>query len=584
MSTRDPQSTSRRRRRPEASYDEASRAHGLSLGQGPASSGAGATGTGITRMGFFGCAALAVIAARLVWLQVVRGEELAEAAESQRTNTVTLHAKRGTIYDRNGKVLAMSVDCQTVYANPQLVTDPSAVAALLAEHLGGSSSDYVDLLLEDTTFVYVEQRVDEDIAEALEADLDAQGLSGIYFLDDVKRVYPFGSTAAQIIGYVGTDGEMIMEAGLDGTPIAGGVYDVTEAQDGTDIVVALDVDLQAAVEPLVVEAVETYEAESGSALVMDPRTGEVLAACSTPLPDFDNLTDVSTLNLGLVTDCFEPGSIFKLVTTAIGFELGLFDVDTTYTVPVTIEVGDDTVNDHDTRDYTMTMTVREMMRRSSNVGMALLEQTVIGSEAFADGVDAFGIGQATGIDFPGEADGIIYTPDYEYYEAQAGFMAFGQGVSIPMIQIIRAYQAVANGGVGLVPHLLLQRGEEEVDWGEGVQIVSAETCAKEVDVLRTVMEEGTGTTGLVDGYDIAGKTGTGEQASSEGGYEDYSYTSSLCGFANADDPEVLVYAGLNGTSYLASSSAGELFADLMGEAVSILGVQPAETDDDEDED
>ena len=568
--------------------------------QGEVRVGPGARDAGITRMGFFGAAIFAVIAARLVWLQVVDGEELAEAAESQRTNAVTLHAKRGTIYDRNGRALAVSVDCKTVYANPQYVDDPSSVAALLATYLGGSSSDYLDLLLQDTTFVYVEQRVDEDVAEGLEAALDEAGLAGIYFLDDVKRVYPYGSTGAQVLGYVGTegtglsgleyyyesilagtDGEMIMEAGLDGTPVAGGVYDVTEAQDGTDIVISIDIDVQETAESVIVEGVETYEAESGSALVMDPRTGEVVAACSTPLPDFDDLTDASTLNLGLVTDCFEPGSVFKLITTAIGFELGLFDVDTSYVVPVTIEVGDDTVNDHDTRDYTMTMTVREMMRRSSNVGMALLEQTVIGAEAFAEGVDAFGIGQATGIDFPGEADGIIYTTDYEYYEAQAGFMAFGQGVSIPMIQIVRAYQAVANDGVGLVPHLLVRRGTEEVDWGEGVQIVSAETCAKEVDVLTTVVEEGTGTSALVDGYAVAGKTGTGEQASSEGGYEDYYYTSSFCGFANAEDPQVLVYVGLNGTSYLASSSAGALFHDIMAEAVTVMGVPTVEDDEDE---
>lgn len=572
------------------------------LEQGEIRVGPGHDERGITRMGFFGAAIFVVIAARLVWLQVVEGEELAEAAESQRTNAVTLHAKRGTIYDRNGNALAVSVDCQTVYANPSAVDDPSGVASALAEVLGGSSSDYLDKLLEDTTFVYIEQRVDEDVAEDLEALLDERGLSGIYFLDDTKRVYPYGSTGAQVLGYVGTegtglsgleyyyesilagtDGEMIMETGLYGTPIAGGVYEVTEAQDGADIVIGLDINLQATVEELVLAGEETYEATSGMALVLDPKTGQIIAACSTPLADFDDISDLTALNLRMVTDSYEPGSLFKVVTTSIGFELGIFEPDTTYTIPVTIDVGEYTVADDDLRDYTMSMTVREMLRRSSNVAMAVLVRDVIGSEAFAEGVDALGIGHTTGIDFPGEAEGIVYSTDYEYYDAQACFMGFGQGVAVPMVQLIRVVQTFANGGVALTPHFLVSRDGEEVDWGEGERILSEEACEMEIDCMRAVIESGTGTNGQVEGYDVVGKTGTGEQSSTGEGYDDYGYTASLCGFANASDPEVLVYAGLNGVAYVAASSTAKVFSQIMTEAVQVLGIQPVETDD-EDED
>lgn len=565
-------------------------------------SGGGATDRGInitraTMLALFG-----VVAARLVYLQVFEADELAEAAESQRTNSITLHAKRGTIYDRNGNVLAMSVDCQTIYANPTVIDDPSGVANVLAEYLGGDSSDYLELLVEDTTFVYIEQRVDEDLAEELEAALDEADLSGIYFLDDTKRIYPYDDAGAQIIGYVGTegtglsgleyqyddilsgtDGEMIMETGLDGTPIAGGAYEITEAVDGSDLVISIDITIQAAAEEIIAEAVETYDSESGSAMVLDPTTGEVLAACSTPLPDFDNLTDDSSLNLKLVSSSYEPGSIFKVITTSIGFNLGLFDTETTYSVPVQILVGEDYVTDDDSRSETMSMTIREMLRRSSNVAMAQLVQEVIGAEAFAEGVEDFGIGSLTGIDFPGETTGIVKTYD-EYDGSTAGSMAFGQGVSIPMIQIVRAYSAVANKGVAMTPHFVVSIDGEAVDWGEGTEIISEDAAAMEIDIMRTVMEEGTGTNGQVEGYDIAGKTGTGEQADEEGGYEEYTYYSSLCGFANADDPQVLVYAGLEGTSYLAKSSAAYAFADIMSEAVSVLGVPTVEDDDEDSED
>lgn len=594
MSSRDRQSRPGRRAHPEASYDEASRARRRIRETRPGGSGSGGSDGGLvaTRRAFL--ALLGIVALRLGWLQVVRADDLSAMAEDQRTNVIELRAKRGTIYDRNGNVLAMSVECETVYANPTEITDASSVAEVLAEHLGGDASDYTDTLTQDTTFAYVSYQVDQDIAEALEADLSERGLSGIYFLGDTKRIYPYGSVGAQVIGYVGTEGtglsgleyqyddiltgtngSMIMETGLTGTPIAGGSAEITEAQDGTDIVISIDIDLQEACETLIAEAVETYSSDSGSVMVTQPGTGEVLAACSTPLPDFSDLTDVSSLNLKLVSSSFEPGSVFKVITTSIGLDLGLYTKDTVYSVPASYLVGDDYVTDDDGRDYTQDMTVTYMLAHSSNPAMALLVEEVIGSERFAEGVESFGIGQLTGIDFPGEVEGIVKTYD-EYDGSTAGSMSFGQGLAIPMVQIVRAYGAVANDGVPTTPHFLLTKGGEEVEWPAGDRIISAETAEAETDMMRAVMTEdyGTGTNGQVEGYDIAGKTGTGEQASEDGGYLESTYVASLCGFANADDPDVLVYVGLNGTSYLALSSAAHVFHDVMQQAVSIMGVSP----------
>lgn len=540
------------------------------------------------------CVIVAAVALRLFWLQVVDGPRLASEAESRRTNVVTLTARRGTIYDRNGKVLAMSVECQTIYANPKVVENASAVAQVLAQNLGGVASDYVGDLTADTTFRYIKRQVDQDVADKIKQELSDQGLAGIYYLKDSKRVYPYGSTGAQILGFVGsegtglsgleyyyndiltgTDGQMIMETGLGGTPIAGGTSEVTEAQNGTDIMLSIDIDLQEEAERIIAEGVETYQSESGSVMVSDPKTGEIYAACSTPLPDFSNLTDSSSLDLKLVSQSYEPGSVFKVITTSIGYDLGLYTPDTVYNVPARYMLGDNYVQDDDGRDYAEDMTVRYMLQHSSNPAMALLANEVIGPKRFAEGVEKFCIGQKTGIDFPGETTGIVKSYD-EYDGTTAGYMAFGQSVAIPMIQIIRAFAAVGNQGTLTTPHFLIAKAGEKVDWPSGGQAISAEACEQEIDAMRAVMTDGTGKNGAVEGYDIAGKTGTGEQAKDgSDGYEGYYYVASLCGFANADDPEVLVYAGLNGTSHLALGSAAHIFHDVMQQSVAILGIAPA---------
>lgn len=540
------------------------------------------------------CVIVAAVALRLFWLQVVDGPRLASEAEGRRTNVVTLTARRGTIYDRNGKVLAMSVECQTIYANPKVVENASAVAQVLAQNLGGVASDYVGDLTADTTFRYIKRQVDQDVADKIKQELSDQGLAGIYYLKDSKRVYPYGNTGAQILGFVGsegtglsgleyyyndiltgTDGQMIMETGLGGTPIAGGTSEVTEAQDGTDIMLSIDIDLQEEAERIITEGVETYQSESGSVMVSDPKTGEIYAACSTPLPDFSNLTDSSSLDLKLVSQSYEPGSVFKVITTSIGYDLGLYTPDTVYNVPARYTLGDNYVQDDDGRDYAEDMTLRYMLQHSSNPAMALLANEVIGPKRFAEGVEKFCIGQKTGIDFPGETTGIVKSYD-EYDGTTAGYMAFGQSVAIPMIQIIRAFAAVGNQGTLTTPHFLIAKAGEKVDWPSGGQAISAEACEQEIDAMRAVMTDGTGKNGAVEGYDIAGKTGTGEQAKDgSDGYEGYYYVASLCGFANADDPEVLVYAGLNGTSHLALGSAAHIFHDVMQQSVAILGIAPA---------
>ena len=580
--------TSRRGRR-EASYDGASRAR---------MEGMGLTDSGYVLrsriiLGLFLLVIVAIVA-RLAYLQVVSGDDLSTRAEGQRTNQATLYAHRGTIYDRNGNVLAMSVDCYTLYCNPTEVQDPSGVAAILEKHLGGERQDYMETLMLNTTFAYIQRQVDKDIAENIRTELNEGEYTGVYFLDDTKRVYPYGDVGGQVIGLVdidgngqsglelyyddilkGEDGSLVMEMGLGGDPIAGGVSQTIPAKDGTDITISLDIDLQRIAEQVIDEAQETYQADSGSVMMVDPTTGEILVCCSTPLATITDRStlDVNGLALKLVTDSFEPGSVFKVITLGIGLDAGLFTTSTGYNVPSSVRVGDDYVYDFDSRMQDEYMTVREILSRSSNTGTALIAQDVIGSDLFAEGVDRFGIGHLTGIDYPGETVGLVKTRD-EYDGATTGAMSFGQGVAIPMIQIVRAYAAVANDGVALTPHFLLSAAGEQQDWGEGVRVISSETADSLIDIMRTVVEEGTGTDAQLEGYDVVGKTGTGEQAgTNEEGYIEYHYVSSFCGFLNADDPEILLYVGLNGTPYSSHASAG-LFSTIMADATARLGIIP----------
>lgn len=553
----------------------------------------------------FDAAALAVMAlmgvvmllcaSKLVWLQVVDANSLRSAAAARRQNVVVVQAKRGTIYDRNGNVLAMSQDCKTIYCNPREVNDPNGAAAIMADVLGGDASSYVDSLTGNSTFSYIRRQVNTNDAASIKDRLKERGVKGVYYLDDTKRVYPYGNVGGQVLGIVGTDGdglsglelyyndilkgtngEVIFETGSGGTPIAGASTTTTEAQNGTDIVISLDIGIQEVAEKTIRQGVDDYDADSGSVMVSDPATGEILAACSTPLFD---ITDTSVieegaLNLKPVSSSFEPGSIFKILTEAIGLESGSVRDDDVFSVPASVEVGDDTVRDDDSRDYTMDMDLREILRRSSNVGIATVAQTRIGADAFAQGVSGFQIGQKTGIDYPGEVDGLVKSR-VEYDGASLGSMSFGQSLAIPLVQMVQAIGSIANDGSLITPHFLVSKGGQRVDWPSKGASVSKETCDRVTDYMRTVVEEGTARRAQVAGYDIAGKTGTGEQAGESGSYVAYSYVSSLIGFAPTDDPEVLVYVGLNGTPYLATSSAAPLFSTIMGEALSDMGVQPS---------
>ena len=557
-----------------------------------AGSGAGGRKRGLKVMFGIMLVLFTVAAVRLVYFQVVKHDEYAAAAQEQRTRAITLNPKRGTIYDRNGNVLALSVECKTVYCNPHQITDPETTARVLAKHLSGSYSDYLPKLTSDLFYQNVELKVDVEVAELLADELAERELGGIYYHDDTKRTYPYGDVGGQILGVLNVDGEaqsgieliydsilagekgsMLMETGAGGTPIAGGAYEIEEPVNGTDIILTIDIDMQRKVEQIVSQGMGEYEAKSASACVVDPKSGEVLAICTAPLPTINDRStlDVDSLTMGLVHDAVEPGSVFKAISAAIGIENGIFSSNSVFYVEPSVKVGDHYVWDVDGRDQGMYMSVREILRRSSNTGAAILVQDYIGPKLFSKGVEGFGIGVSTGIDLPGEVRGTV-KPYTSYTGATPGSMSFGQELSIPMIQIVRAYCAIANRGVPTQLHLLQAEDGKLVDYEPQERIISEGTALELVDMMRTVVEEGTARGTRREGFDIAGKTGTAEQAG-ENGYSSEDLVSSFCGFANASDPDVVIYVGLNHTAHH-SEAAVSLFASIMDEAITSFAIVP----------
>lgn len=552
----------------------------------PPSSNTAADGSSSSRLSLllFSFLAIALIwVGRLVYLQVIKAPEYSEAAAASRTIDVDIPAHRGTIYDRNGNVLATSVDATTVYANPKEVEDVSTTAVALADALGGSADDYRDLLQKDTTFVYLKRKADVDAAGALKE----QGLAGIYFIDDTKRVYPYGKVAGQVLGFVdvdgngvsglelyyddilsGTPGKLVMQRGGSGMSIPGGTEVDEPAQDGQDIVISIDIDMQSYLEKRLAEGVEEIGGEDGSAVLMDASTGDLLAIASTPYfdPTDPSGSEVGSDSLKAVTQAYEPGSIFKTVSMTAMLEAGVVTPDTTVYAPAGLAADEYVITDaHERGD--MTMTARYVMQESSNVGISLLVENHLGFPPLYDKIVSYGLNDATGVDYPGEASGYLASSVESWSQILKYNVTFGQGISVTPLQMTRFYGALVNDGMACTPHLLLSKPQsQETVTYEQEKIVDDDAIEPMVSMLETVVEEGTGTGAAIDGYTVAGKTGTAEYVDEETGqYAKSSYNLDFVGVLPDASTPLVCFVGVNHVPYERNTTA--VFRDIMSEAI-----------------
>jgi cell division protein FtsI (penicillin-binding protein 3) len=490
---------------------------------------------------------LGLAALRATWIGTVRAGDLADRAVSQQIEDLTVNARRGTISDRNGIELAVSEDSVTVFAHPVLIDDPARVAARLAPLVGRTESELLEKLSDkDSTFVYLRRKMDATLGQRIE-DL---GIEGIGTVVEPKRTYPQGHLASQVLGMVGTDNTGL--AGLEysrddqlhgkdgkrrlvkdalGEPIS--MVEVERSEPGEDLQLTLDARIQERTEAVLAEVGQTYMPEGATAVVMDPRSGAILALANWPRVDANNpdgAPEYARRNRAIQAN-YEPGSTFKAFTVAGAIEEGLVTPETTLSVPPFIQVADRTVGEaHDGGGGTFS--VADILARSSNVGSVMVGLK-LGAERFDRWVRRFGFGKPTGVDLPGEEGGIVLRPE-NYSGSSMGNMPIGQGIAVTPMQMASAYTAIANNGVMRRPYII------DGNQPPPKRVLSRRTAGEVATMLEGVLAAGgTAEEASVDGYTLAGKTGTAEKAI-KGGYSKTDFIPSFIGFAPAKNPRLLV--------------------------------------------
>ncbi len=530
--------------------------------------------------------------ARVAWLQAVKAQALDHLATSQHRQELEVPARRGSIFDRNGVQLAFGERATTVYANPKQVVDPRATAIAVGQALGLDPGKlYPKLADRSRGFVYLVRKGDPEKAESLKA----QAIVGIGFQPEEHRVYPQRTVASEIVGYAGTENRGLsgLEVQLD-EELAGAkgsktivrdpfgrTIDVVESEQvrhGRDAFLTVDHTIQGYVERVLRRARNRWSAQSATAVVLDPKTGGILALAVEPGFDANAFPTVAKweedrLRNRAVTDTYEPGSTFKVVTVGGVLEEKLVSPGTKFRLRYKIPVADRVIHDAVPRG-TRTMTVSQILSRSSNVGVVTLAQ-LLQRERLDNWIRRFGFGKKTGIDFPGESRGIVLRPE-EWSGSTIGNVPIGQGIAVTPLQMATAYGAIANKGVLVEPHLV-----DRVEGRERVQpqrrrVLSEGTSRELTRMLRGVVEEGSGTTAQVDGYRIAGKTGTAAKPEPTGGYSDSRYVASFVGFAPASRPEVVVLVTVDEPrgAIWGGVVAGPVFAEIAEFVLQYLEVQP----------
>jgi len=553
------------------------------------------------RMDFFGLiltACFAVFLAKLVYVQIISHEKYADRARSQHTARLELGARRGSIFDTRGRLLAVSLDRQSFFVDPPLVRNKLGSAKRISASLGMSPNDVLACLLKkDTNFVWVKRKVDEEEGrKALEL-----GLRGLGYLEEPERTYPEGKLAAQVLGIVGDEGigleglEHRFEkelCGRDGFAIVrvdgkrrriiSSDAMVFPAKPGNHLVLTIDAAMQQILEEELDVAMEKWEAASASGIVMSPVTGEVLAIASRPAYDPGEFAECGCdeRRNRAVADCFEPGSVFKPFAAAAAIQENLVEL----TDKIECENGSWKAHGrvlHDHKPFGE-LSFCEVIIRSSNIGAAKLG-LMVGASRLYNYLSLFGFGERTGIEADGESPGIL-RPKREWREMSVMSAAIGHEVATSVVQLARAYCAIANGGVLLKPHLVkkvVSSGGEVISQTEFPEVtrrvLRPDVAATISEILTKVVEEGTGRQAQVEGFEVAGKTGTAQKINEDGSYSHSDFVASFVGFAPASRPAICVVATIDEPrgAYYGGTVAAPVVGNVVRRSLAYMGVEPA---------
>lgn len=531
-----------------------------------------------------------VALARAAWLQGVEGGQLRASAQQQQTDTIPVPGARGRVLDRNGKVLAVSEDAATVVATPYQVTDPVGTAEKLAPLMGVPASDVAEKLSDRASgFAYLGRKVDLRSADQIRA----LNIPGISLIPDSRRVYPQGDLASQLIGAVGIDnqgltgleqGDQSVLGGEDGEqtvvkdalgkPIR--LEQTKPATTGSDVKLTIDAAIQARTEQALAQIGDDYSPKGATAIVMNPKTSDVLAMANWPPLDPSNVAGASDAQLEnrATNFTYEPGSTFKAFTVAAGLSDHKVTPNTSFYLPPTIQVYDRTIGEAEDRGA-VDLTVSQILAQSSNVGAIKIGQEV-GATRFDHWIRAFGFGQPTGVGYPGEERGIVPALD-DYSGSTMGNLPIGQGIAVTPIQMVEAYAAIANGGILRPPRVAEQVGSEPIASQPGHRVIEPRVAAQLRHMLEGVLEPGgTAASVSVPGYKLAGKTGTAQKVDPDGTYSDTRFVGSFIGFAPAKDPGLLVAVIVDEPQggHFGAQVAAPAFGDIAEFALPYLGISP----------
>ena len=571
---------------------------------------------------------LVLLLFRLAWIQVVDAEELSQKAIDQQTQDTPIEAKRGAIYDRNGKELATSTTCYTLWARPSQIklkdgeerseAEIKGFADEIAKITGGDADSIYTNITKEQALVRVAKYLDKDTAEQLRE----LAISGIELSEDTKRYYPLGNFASQVLGSVNDDGvgrtgielqydqylsgvagRWVKNTDLLGNELVKGAEEYYEAQDGLNVIMTIDEAIQYYVEKALAEGMETTKAKRIMCLVMDPKTGDILASASTPGYDPNDATEpldkdakkyakmtteeqnqylFSLWRNPVVSDTYEPGSTFKLITSSAAIEEKVIDESTTFKCAGSFSVSGIRLHCW-TSGAHGTQTIKEAVGNSCNPALAKVAE-LLGKTKLYKYIDLYGITETTGVDYPGEASAIVQNID-NVGPVELATIGYGQGISLTPIQLLTAINAIGNDGQLLQPRYVKALTDSDGNVVQSYEptvvrkVISQATAKKMRNIMQYVVDEGGGGNARIAGYRVGGKTGTANKIDAGTGKYGKYYYSSFIGMAPMDDPQISILLIVDSPkgAYYGSIVAAPIAKEILTNALRYLNVTPEYT-------
>jgi cell division protein FtsI (penicillin-binding protein 3) len=544
---------------------------------------------------------LSLIAGRLLQLQGLDRSTYAASANNQQVHTETLYAHRGVITDRDGHPIASTVDARNVVADPAFMTNPAAVSASLAPVLHRSAASLTtQLTVPGSQYALL---TPTPVTPAVGDAVLALKLPGITTPDTSRRVYPDGSLASNVVGFVnaagqgggglelgdqkllaGKNGTRSYAVGADGNLIPGGPTSGTGAVSGQGLRLTLQRDIQYEAQRAIERQVLATQALSGTAIVMNPRNGQVLALASAPTFNPNHLSTANANDLGdpAVSTPFEPGSVNKVITMSAALEDGLVTPNSRFVIPPSISVAGTSFHDAEVHG-TERLTLTGILAKSSNIGAIKVAER-LGPERLDHYLQAYGYGQRTGVGLPGESSGIL-PPISQWSGTTLPTLAFGQGIDVTAMQVATVYSTIANNGVRVTPNIV----EGRIGPGNQLhraaapshrRVISPQVATELRNMLEAVTtDQGTAPAARIKGYRVAGKTGTANRYNGHGGYTGAGYTATFAGMVPADHPKLVCVVVLDRPlhNYYGGAVAAPVFHNVMSFALQTMAVAPTFT-------